>query len=216
MKHILVGGIFSIWFAVGAQAALTLDGSFAMNPIGRQTNSFGYTATSLALASRNFVTDTEGGFSNLISEGDYVTAYPALLSKISLSASHPTMVTISNYLVFSAPDPIFGGAGSTPTNRFSFELTSIYSNGGQSGGNYAAFFGTGILFDKAGTYAPTVAQIALSFSSTVGFSSANYGLSFDATGVAASIPSPAPAPEPGTLALLGTGLAAMMGVRRRH
>jgi PEP-CTERM motif len=190
----------------------TLNGSFAMNPVGKQPNAFGHTSTSLELAATNFITDTEGAFTNLINLDDRVSGYTNLLKSISTSAANPTLVSIPDYLVFSAPFPRFSAPGSTPANRFEFNLSSIYS----TGGNYTAFFGTGTVVDAAGVYAPTVAEIALSFSSSAGFTGQNYGLSFSADGVAAQGSNPpSPTPEPGVFALAGFGVAGLTWLRRR-
>jgi hypothetical protein len=191
---------------------LTLNGSFAMNLIGRQPNPVGYSSSSLEMGHTNYITSTDGAFTNLINYGDEVLAYTNLLSSISSSSAHPTVESITNYLVFSAPFALEGGTGSTPANRFVFDLSSIYT----SGGTYASFYGSGTVIDKSGTYAPTVAQIILSFSSRAGFSGENYSLSFDATGVAAPSPNPpSPTPEPGTIALAGLGAASLGLFRHR-
>lgn len=213
MKYIwLTGLVFGLTGAAAHADLPTLNGSFALNPFGKQPNSFGHTATSLELASTNIITDTEGAFTNLINLEDKVFGYTNLLSNISTSAANPTQVSIPNYLVFSAPYPLFGAPGSTPANRFEFNLSSIYS----SGGSYTAYFGTGTVVDTAGVYAPTAAQIALSFSSPSGFSGQNYGLSFAATGVAAPGGNPAsPTPEPSVFALAGFGVASLTWLRRR-
>jgi PEP-CTERM motif len=224
MNKVFLIAISAFTIALGARAQLALDGSFGAVIWGRQTNSYGYTGTSLTLGANNLINnvDDTGALSSLLNEGDTLKAYSGRIANISTNANIPTQISISDYLVFSGLGiTAWGSTGTTPANRFEFNLTSIYATPSPrySNGNYTGFQMTGVVVDKAGVYAPSVAYASAIYSSPVNQSQGNYAIAFDAPGILANVSSSSfstvAAPEPGTLALVGVGLAGLVAARRR-
>lgn len=106
-----------------------------------------------------------GTFSSLVPTYSELTSYSGALTGLSAT---PTTEDIDNFFVFSSPDSLFGASGTTPNNRFEFNLgtlSEVYYNG-----QFANYVGTGTLVDSLGTYASSPAQFDLSFSAEGNYS----------------------------------------------
>jgi hypothetical protein len=138
-----------------------------------------FTSSSLTLDPTNIIIGTSGTFSSSVPFESDLTAYNDTITGLS---SSPLSESISDYFVFSSPDPL-QSSGTTPNDRFEFNLTSITEDVD------GTFSGTGTLVDTQGLYAPTEAAFNLSFSS-----SDNYSLTLEAV------------PEPTTVSLLAVAM----------
>ena len=155
---------------------------------------------SLTLAPLTLLTTGQGDYASgagFIPSLSDVTGYTGTITGIGLT---PTAENINNYLAFSLPDSFFNSAGTTPGNRFVFDLSTIESLGSPS--PVFGFYGQGTLIDTQGYFANTPAEFTLNFSSAN-----NYSL---------TIASAAPVPEPATISLTSIGLMAAMVIRRRR
>jgi len=183
--------------AFGAQ----LNGGLAAGPIGSSSA----TASSLTLAGSNLISSATGDFLTLGADDSTLTASTATVSDLSAT---PTPESIDDYLLIASPGPLpgvppFDGPGTTPSNRFDFELTSLAETAYNSGSGIASFSGAGIITDSVSPdgYDPTPATFTLSFSS---LSPSNYSFTLDTV-----------VPEPTTLGLAAISLGALMMRRRR-
>jgi hypothetical protein len=160
------------------------------------TQSGAYTASSLTLDNLNYtepLIPATGMFGTTVPEGTEVYAYSSEISGLS---STPKTESISDFLVIGGPGPApFDSLGTTPNDRFDFELQTLEESASQPGG----FIGEGTLTDTTGQYSPTPAELAINFTP----SSANY--SFTVTAV----------PEPATLTLALAGLGVLPFLRRK-
>ena len=176
----------------------------AQDPPEMGTGSFGVSdfygggsasATTLTLFNKALITTAvQGSFVGLGLPLSDLTAYSGTISGIG---STPTTENINNYLVFATPDSTFGGSGTTPNNRFEFNLATLQYLG--DGGNTYAFAGQGTLVDTLGSYANTPASMTVSFSGP-----GTYSFTF------------AVVPEPSTFLLAGFRLAGLLLIRRRR
>ena len=171
-------------------------------------NGSSYTSSSLTLDPLNNLTVESGDFSGIVPNRGDLTADATTLTGLS---SSPTTENIDQFFSFSIADAGKNSLGTSPTNRFDFELTSITETASSPLG---VFEGTGILFDTSvGGFNPTAAEFTLSYSTDMNTSSADsdYSLSFAALGVQ-GVQS---VPEPATLSLFATGLLGALAIRRR-
>lgn len=157
-----------------------------------------FTSTSLSLDVANVVSPFPGGetgtFLSTVPAGSEVTGDSTLISGLSSTA---VTENVSDFLVFASQGPFLSGTGTTPANRFAFDLTSLSETYNASTG-LANFVGTGTLVDDQGVYANTAAELFL------GFSGPNtYSFTVQAV------------PEPGTLTLLVAGLGMLPLLRRK-
>ena len=162
-----------------------------------------YSSSSFTLNANNVVTGSPQGTFALIPSLSNMTADSTIVSGLS---SAPLADSIPDFFVFSSTGP-FGASGTTPNNRFDFNLTTITDLGG------GAFSGTGTLTDTQGTYTPTLADFTLNFSSSINSSPGSYSFT-----LASESESAVSTPEPTTWALLlgGLGLLAFWHIRTRH
>jgi len=184
-----------VGFACVANAQ-NLTGILDVNDQAPETGFF--TSSSLSLDVANVVSPFPGGetgsFLSLVPAGSEVTGDSAVISGLSA-----TTVTenISDFLVFASQGPFISGTGTTPSDRFSFDLTSLSETYNASTG-LANFVGVGTIVDDQGVYANTAADLFL------GFSGPNtYSFTLQAV------------PEPGTLTLLVAGLGMIPLLRRK-
>jgi hypothetical protein len=105
--------------------------------------------------------------------------------------------SINNYLIFSSSLP-FTNDGTTPVNRFDFDLQTITEDSFNSGTGAALFSGTGTIVDTTGAFQNTPGQLTVSFSAPD-----TYSLTLQAV------------PEPATVGLAATALLGMWITRRR-
>ena len=193
----VAGALGCLAFAHAATAApMTGSMGVVVYPFGTPSDSF--SASSLTLNAQNLITTAESGdfAAQVPSHGD-LTAYSTTITGLSAS---PLADSIANFFVFSTPDAILATSGTTPNNRFEFNLSTITETGYVST-SVASFSGTGTLVDTLGAFDNTPAQFTLNFSGP-----SNYSFTFAATSV----------PEPTTLGLVTTGLVGALSFRRRR
>jgi hypothetical protein len=177
----------------GAAHAAQVNGDLAVINSGTTSSA---TSSSLTLNAANYITQATGDFLTLGAQGSDLTSSTATVSGLSTT---PTAESIPNYFVFASPDStIFFGPGTTPSNRFSFDLTSLTETA-YLGVNGADFSGAGIVTDSAGVYDPTPATFTIGFSSPT-----NYSFTFGTV-----------VPEPTTLGLAALSLGGLALRRRR-
>jgi hypothetical protein len=124
-----------------------------------------FTTSSFSLNQANLVTvDESGTFAALVPTlGDF-TAYTGTVSGLSTS---PVAESISDFFVFSTPDTTLSTSGTTPSNRFDFNLSSITET--TDTGSTASFQGYGTLVDTLGTLTSTPATFDIAYSSQHGY-----------------------------------------------
>jgi PEP-CTERM motif len=177
----------------GAARGAELNGGLTDSPIGTGSA----TPSSLTLAGSNIMFVATGDFLTLGAESSDLTSSTATVSGLSTT---PTAEAISDYFEFATPDAVFGGTGTTPPNRFDFELTSLTETAYDGAPTFvSSFSGAGIITDTDGVYDPTPATFTLGFSGP-----GSYGFSLDTV-----------VPEPTTLGLAAISLGAL-GMRRRR
>jgi hypothetical protein len=184
---ILAVSVAGLAFASAANAQM-MSGSDAVNALGNGS----FATSSLTLAATNFFTAAGIGTFATVPEFSYLTASTTTITGLSTS---PLADSIPDLFVFSTPG-ILGSSGTTPNNRFDFNLLTITETSSSLGD----FTGTGTLVDTTAAYAPTPAIF------TLGFSGAN-NYSFT---IAAE-----PVPEPTTIGLVAIGLLGALTIRRR-
>ena len=184
--YLFVPVVLSVATVAGAQS---FTGAVGIQEDTSQTGS--YTASSIMLDVANFTDpgSASGTFLSTVPGGTEVTAYSSNITGLS---STPESISISDFLQIGTPG-YFGSSGTTPNNRFDFNLQTLAES---SNGD---FIGTGTLTDTTGAYSPTPAELLLSFSTLN-----NYSFTLQAV------------PEPGTLAMALTGLAMLPLFRRKN
>ena len=193
----VAGALGCLAFTHAATAApMTGSMGVVVYPIGTPSDSF--SASSLTLNAQNLITTAlSGDFATQVPSLSDLTANTTTITGLSAS---PLADSIPNFFVFSTPDAIFSTSGTTPSNRFEFNLATITETSYVSS-SVASFYGTGTLVDSTAAFDNTPAQFTLSFSGP-----SNYSFSFAATAV----------PEPTTLGLVATGLVGALSFRRRR
>ena len=178
--------------AANAQDPPQMSGSFGVSDFYGGGSA---SATTLQLYGTMLITASETGiFTNLLPALSDLTAYTGTISGIG---STPTTENITDYLSFSTPDATFHSSGTTPNNRFEFNLATLQYLG--DGGGAYSFAGQGTLVDTTGAYANSPAAM------TVGFSGpGNYSFTF------------AVVPEPTTISLVVIGMVGALIIRRRR
>jgi len=174
-----------------ADAQGNLNGSFSVQE--DSSISGAYSDSSLTLDVSNYTEPfgpATGTFATTVPEGTEVYAYSAPITGLSSTLeSEP----ISDFLVIGGPGPaLFGSPGTSPTNRFDFNLQTLEET------SPGSFTGFGTLVDTAGTYGNAQAEFQLNFSG-----GNNY--SFQVFTV----------PEPGTITIALVGLCGLLLLRRK-
>jgi hypothetical protein len=197
-KHFSV--ISGVFFALATVAnAQSFTGSIGIQEDSSQTGSF--TSSSLTMDTQNY-TEPGSGTGTFapptVPNGTEAFATNGNFSGvISGLSSTPKTVNIDDFVVIGGPGPaLFGSPGTSPNNRFEFDLQTLSEDYVSS--SVAYFTGTGILTDTQGTYSPTSADLLLSFSGVN-----NYSFTLQAV------------PEPATLSLAAVGLLGALAFRRR-
>jgi hypothetical protein len=186
---------FAALSLAGAAFGAQVNGGLAVSPIGGGSA----TSSSLTLQGSNLITQATGDFLTL---GAIVSGLTASTSTVSGLSTTPTAESIPDYFVFASPSvfpPPFDGPGTTPSNRFDFDLTSLTETAYNAAVGVSSFSGAGTITDSAGVYDPTPATFTIGFSSP-----SNYSFTFNTV-----------VPEPTTLGLAAISLGALMMRRRR-
>jgi hypothetical protein len=199
MKNLLLALTVVLLSPVLAKAQF-ITGSMGVivDPFTTSTSSF--TSSSVSLNQLNLITHSETGtFLTFVPALSDLTASTALLSGLSAT---PTVESVPNFLVFSTPDTTLSTSGTTPSNRFSFDLTSLSETA--YNGSTATFSGSGVITDSLGAFSATQATLDLAFSSQSGYT------------LTISIPDTAAVPEPSTWALMLGGFGMLLFLTRRQ
>jgi hypothetical protein len=199
MKKIQIVAILASLAAVGsAHAQLELNAGLAVGGSGS------YTSSSLSLNALQLVESANGDFSPAVQSGSGLTADTINLTGLSTTAKTEN---IADFLEFSSN---LINPGTSPTDEFSFTLTSITEVSFTTAyGGFAEFTGTGYFVDSTGTYADTDATFTLGTTGEAGGAeSDNFSMS-----------TVAPVPEPttfiaGAAMLLPFGVGAFRSLRK--
>ncbi len=186
--------VASLAFAcvVNAQSTLSNGSTISADENG-PVGSSSFTPSSVTLDGTNLILSTTQDFTSLVPAFGNLTGYNITITGLS---SSPTSESISDFFVFSTADPDFDASGTTPPNRFEFNLTSITEDYISS--SDANFSGTGTLIDITSTYADTPATFSISFSGAD-----DYSFTVEAV------------PEPTTISLFAAGILGALALRRR-
>lgn len=154
---------------------MQFDGTF-----GSVNSGGSFTSGSLTLSAENPVDAVSGDFTDILPQYSAITTYSSEISGLSTS---PESVAVQDFFQIASPGTFgpFTGAGTTPVNRFDFDLATLTES--SYSGSTADFTGTGTLVDTTGAYADTPAYFNLSFSSP-----GVYSFSFGTVSVAAPEP----------------------------
>jgi hypothetical protein len=147
------------------------------------------------LAGTNIIFEATNDFLTLGAQFSDLTSSTTPVTGLS---TVPTPEAITDYFVFASPDSGFGGTGTTPANRFDFELTSLTETAYSSVTGVSSFSGAGTITDTAGGYDPTPASFTIGFSSPT-----NYSFTFNTV-----------VPEPASFSLVSVGAVLLMKRRR--
>jgi hypothetical protein len=140
---------------VGIGHAQQINGGIAVGGSGA------FTSGSLTLNSIGLVESSTGDLSSADTESG-ATLSTAVLSGLS---SSPTTESINDFFQFSSP-LIPPSTGTTPANRFDFDLTSITETNPTTG----IFTGSGTLVDTTGALQNATATFTLSFAGSTAMS----------------------------------------------
>ncbi|HEX3625515.1 MAG TPA: PEP-CTERM sorting domain-containing protein [Verrucomicrobiae bacterium] len=192
---------------VGAANAQYLTGtvtgeSLPLDPYGEAT------ASSMGLFPTNIAQSATGSFAGVVQNNSIVSVtYPdsSFGPGIQGLSTTPTTVSINNYMFFSQQDTFggYGASGTTPRNRFEFNLETLTENSYDSITGAALFTGTGTLIDITGAFQDTPADLTVTFSGGSNNPYSAYTFSLEAV------------PEPGTINLVVAGLLGSLALSRR-
>jgi hypothetical protein len=154
------------------------------------------TSSSITLVTSNTIDFDSGGFAASVPTNSLLMVRGDLT--ISGLSTTPLSDSINDFFVFSYPAPGVG-IGTTPFNRFDFDLSSITETSYTGGANNTATFsGTGTIVDTTGAFQDTSAEFTVDFEHP-----SQYLITLEAV------------PEPATISLVTTGLLAAFALRRR-
>jgi hypothetical protein len=162
------------------------------------------TASSISLFSSNIVLSATGSFAGVVPVDGVVMSLGTGGAGPTIGglSTTPTTVSLNNFFVFSQQDT-FGGyqaSGTSPVNRFEFNLETLTEDSYDSGTGQALFTGTGTIIDITGGYQETAADLTVTFSGPG--SPSPYTFSVEAV------------PEPATMSLAAAGLLGLLAWRR--
>ncbi|HTV40844.1 MAG TPA: PEP-CTERM sorting domain-containing protein [Candidatus Sulfotelmatobacter sp.] len=189
-KHLyLVPVMLSLATVARAQ---DFNGQLGASEVLPGTGSF--SDASLTLDAINYVGGTNGTFI-VVPLGTEVTAYSTTISNLT---SELEPISISNFLEIGTAGQ-FGSDGTSPPNRFDFNLQSLEEYQYDPATSQSEFIGYGTLIDtQAGGYAPSEAELEINF-----LNANNYSFTLDTV------------PEPATFTLLLAGIGMFPLFRRK-
>lgn len=188
LQLLLAGIILAFTCATKAQV---LTGSISASCDGSQA-----TSSPMSLFATNFITAATGDFAGIVINNSLLTPYVGTISGLSTT---PLAVSINNYFVFSSTGVEGLFSGTTPINRFEFNLATITEDSYNSTTGAATFTGTGTLVDSTGAFSSSPADFTVDFT-TAKF----YTISLETV------------PEPATMSVAAVGLlGALMPGRRK-
>lgn len=179
-----------IIITAGAAQAQSINGGIAVGGTGS------YTSSSLTLNATQLVESSTGDLSTADSLS-YATASTATVSGLSSTALTLTS-PIADFFEFSTAG-IPGSTGTTPGDRFDFELTSL----SEVTSGLTSFYGSGILSDSTGALQSSPATFTMTFS---GPNSESFSLDTVAT----------PEPSSWVLAAIACGALGFFAYRRHQ
>ena len=189
LQFLLAGAVLAFTCAAKAQA---LSGSISASVW--PNDAFGTTSSSLLLFQTNVISAATGDFASTVPVGGILYGYyPQSIDGLSTT---PLTDPINNFFVFS--DHTFGVSGTTPIDRFDFDLATITEDSYDSATGAAVFSGTGTLVDSTGALSSQQADFTVDFSN-----SRNYTISIVTV------------PEPATVTLVTVGLLGVLALCRR-
>jgi hypothetical protein len=150
--------------------------------------------SSLSLGPTNVIQSVTAGFAALVPLNGVIFGNSETINGLSTT---PLADSINNYLVFSSSLP-FTNDGTTPVDRFDFDLQTITEDSFSAGTGAALFSGTGTIVDTTGAFQNTSGLLTVNFSAP-----GTYTLALQAV------------PEPATVGLVATGLIGLWALRRR-
>jgi hypothetical protein len=187
-KIVAIGILPCLAMAAAADAA-PLTGSMGVVESPFEVPTSSYTSSSVTLNADNLITTAlTGDLATQVPAHSDLTAYSSTISGLSTS---PLTDSIANFFVFSSPDSTLATSGTTPTNRFDFNLATI------SEPVLGTITGTGTLVDTTGAFGSAPASFSVGFSGPN-----NYSFTLSTT------------PEPASLSVLA--FAGISLIRRRR
>ncbi len=186
-------------FAAGLASAQQMTGSVTAEQISSTFGGFSEaTSSSMQIWWTNVVQTASGSFSGIVLQNSLMNASGEQITGLS---STPISTPVNLFLQFSvANDFTYGSTtpGTTPSNRFDFNLLTLAETSYDSDTGAATFIGTGTIVDITGALQSTPGEL------TVDFSSANdYTLTLEAV------------PEPATIGLVSAGFLGLLVLRHR-
>ena len=142
--------------------AAQINGGIA---VGGSTNSQGFTSSSLTLTGESFVESSLGDLSTA-DLGSFPVIDSSTISGLSTTAASES---INDFFEFSSPG-ILSSTGTTPADRFVFDLSSLTEAAYFSPALGADFSGSGTLVDTTGQLQSALANFSLSFSGSNSYS----------------------------------------------
>lgn len=196
IQFLVASGV--VGFACFANAQTPFTGQLLVDDQSPETGSL--TSSSLTLDADNhssqFPGVATGTFATTVPAGSEITASTTTLGGLSTTPISENVTLLE----IASTGPFPSGTGTTPSDRFTYDLTSL-SETYDSATGLATFNGLGTLVDDQNVYSDTPAEMVLTFS---GPNTYSFTLQTEAV------------PEPATFSLAAAGLLGALVFRRRN